>query len=270
MAKFDGKYLTGVVGSAVYKRHGDMQLITAKSRLTKEKQTKNTQRAAAQFGLSSSLAADLRKNLTHIVTDFYDGTMIYRFKTLVQQTMRQAIEHDTKRYHFTTNSFEKLNGFEFNADSPVMNNFFVQPIQSINGNTLSISLPEMYVSEDINFPRKASSCLLNIAVGMYDLTNGFKTICPIQSIEILQHKDHDIIPAQQLTFEIEPGCLCLSIFSFQFIQKTFSGNQLMNRKQFNPAAVFRAVVADGIVDKEKTSKWQAMTFKNDSFLQLSE
>ncbi len=262
MAKFDGKYLTGTAGPTVYKRYRNMQLVTAKSRLSKETQTENTKRAATQFGVSSRLAADLRKNFENIVTDFYDGTMVYRFKTLVQQSLRQALDRETGLYQFTTNSFEKLNGFEFNTDSPVMNNFFVQPVQTIHGNNLTISIPEMYVSEDVCFPRKANSCMLNIAVGMYDLHNGYKTLCPVRSVEINNDKSNDVIPAQELTFEIEPGCLCISMFSFQYIQKTFSGNLIMNSKKFNPAAVFRAVVAEGVVDKGKTEKWQAMTFRN--------
>ncbi|SMD18323.1 hypothetical protein, partial [Pedobacter nyackensis] len=198
--------------------------------------------------------------LKNIVTDFYDGTMVYRFKTVVQQTMRQAMYHQTGGYHFTTNTFDKLNGFEFNADSPVNNILFVQPVQTINGNILTINLPEIHVSEDMKFPRKAGSRFLNIAVGMYDLTYGHKTICPVQTIEIPNDSKNDVIPAQELTFEIEPGCLCVSVFSFQFIQKTFSGNQIMNSKGFNPVAVFRAVMVDGVVDKQRTENWQEMTF----------
>jgi len=260
MAKFDGKFLTGVIGPAVYKRRGNTQLVTAKSRLNKAGQTENTKKAAAHFGVSSSLAADLRRNLKNIVTDFYDGTMIYRFKTVVQQAMRTVLDQQSGGYDFTSNSFDKLNGFEFNADSPVSNNFFMQPAQTINGNILTISLPEIHVSEDMKFPRKASECLLNIAVGMYDLTYGHKTICPVQTIEIT---NNDVIPAQELTFEVEPGCLCVSVFSFQFIQKTFSGNQIMNSKGFNPVAVFRAVIAGGVVEKQRTKNWQEITFKND-------
>ena len=99
---------------------------------------------------------------------------------------------------------------------------------------------------------------------MYDLTHGYRRICPIQSIEIPNDKRNNVIPAQELNFEIEPGCLCISIFSFQFIQKTFSGNVIINSKSFNPAAVFRAVMADGTVDKAATKKWQGMSVVKES------
>lgn len=104
MAKFNGKYLTGTAGPTVYKRYRNMQLVTAKSRLSKETQTENTKRAAAQFGVSSRLTVDLRKNFENIVTDFYDGKMVYRFKTLVQQSLKQALDRDVGNYQFTTNS----------------------------------------------------------------------------------------------------------------------------------------------------------------------
>ncbi|WP_235884616.1 DUF1398 domain-containing protein [Pedobacter hiemivivus] len=264
MAKFDGKFLTGVIGPAVFKKYRNMQLVTGKSRLTKEKQTENTHKAATQFGIASTLAEQFRSVTTEIITDFYDGTMVYRFRTDVQKALKQAFDAQSETYHFTTNSFDRLNGFEFNADSPVMDNFFVQPEQRIEGNILTIKLPEMLVSKDMKFPAKATSCLLNIAVGMYDLTYGNRTMCPIQSIEIPNGSKDNVIPAQELSFEIEPGCLCISMFSFQFIQKTFSGNLIINSKTFNPVAVFRAVIADGIVDQEQTEKWDEMSVVRDS------
>jgi uncharacterized protein YbcV (DUF1398 family) len=264
MAKFDGKFLTGVVGPAVFKKYRNMQLVTGKSRLTKLQQTENTHKAATQFGIASTLAEQFRSVTTEIITDFYDGTMIYRFRTDVQKALKQAFDAQSETYHFTTNSFDRLNGFEFNADSPVMDNFFVQPEQTIEGNMLTIKLPEMLVSKDMKFPAKASSCFLNIAVGMYDLTYGNRTMCPIQSIEIPRGSKDNVIPAQELNFEIEPGCLCISMFSFQFIQKTFSGNLIINSKTFNPVAVFRAVIADGTVDQEQTEKWDEMSVVRDS------
>ena len=197
MAKFDGKFLTGVIGNAVYKKYRNMQLVTAKSRLTKDKQTKNTHKAATQFGISSKLAEQFRSVTREIITDFYDGTMVYRFKTAVQKALRQAFDAQSETYHFTTNSFDRLNGFEFNADSPVMDNFFAQPEQRINGNILTIKIPEMLVSKDMKFPEKATSCLLNIAVGMYDLTYGNRTMCPVQSIEIPNGSKNNVIPAQE-------------------------------------------------------------------------
>jgi hypothetical protein len=261
MAKFDGKFLTGIVGPVVYKKYRGMQLVTAKSRLTLERQTPNTHKAAAIFGLTSSLAADMRRNVGKVVTDFYDGTMVYRFKTAVQLAMRQAMDPETGTYHFTTNSFDRLNGFEFNADSPVMHHLFVQPEQQLTGNTLTLKLPEMKIPQDLKFPKKASSCILNIAVGMYDLTYGHSIICPIQSIEIPYSYETEILPERQFDFVIVPGCLCITLLSFQFVQKTFSGNQIINSKGFNPVALFRATIADGTVDKEHTKGWQSMRFK---------
>lgn len=264
MAKFDGKFLTGVVGPVVYKKYRNMQLVTAKSTLTKKKQTENTKKAATQFGISSALAEQFRRDATGIITDFYDGTMVYRFRTDVQKALRQAFDAQSETYHFTSNSFDRLNGFEFNVDSPVMDNFFVQPEQTINGSILTIRFPEMYISKDMKFPGKASFCLLNIAVGMYDLTYGNRTMCPVQSIKIPNDSENNVLPAQELNFEIEPGCLCISMFSFQFIQKTFSGNLIINSKNFNPVAVFRAVIADGVVDQEQTKKWSYMSVVRDS------
>ena len=88
MAKFDGKFLTGVVGPVTYKKYRDMQLVTVKSTLTKEKQTENTKKAATRFGISSTLAEQFRRDTSEVITDFYDGTMVYRFRTDVQKALK--------------------------------------------------------------------------------------------------------------------------------------------------------------------------------------
>ena len=259
MAKFDGKFFKGMVGPVVYKQYRGMQLVTAKSTLTLASQTENTKKAAAAFGLTSSLAADLRKNLCNIVTGFYDGTMVYRFKKLVQEAIYHSAGPEAGAYNFTANSFERLNGFEFNATSPVASNFFIQPEQELLGDNLMFKLPELRLSHDLKFPNNATSCLLHIAVGMYDLTYGHKTICPVQSVEVLN--EGSVIPAQSFEFTVVPGCLCITVLSFQYMQQTFSGQQIINSKAFNPVAVFSAVMADGAVLPEQTSHWQPMRFK---------
>lgn len=259
MAKFDGRFFKGMVGPVVYKQYRGMQLVTAKSRLSLSGQTTNTKKAAAAFGLTSSLAADLRKNLCNIVTGFYDGTMVYRFKTAVQFAMQQARDNETGQYQFSPNSFERLNGFEFNATSPVSANFFVQPEQELIGDTLMFKLPELRLPHDLKFPKNADICLLNIAVGMYDLTYGHKTICPVQSVELVN--EPSLIPAQSFEFRVQPGCLCVTALSFQYIQQTFSGRQIINSKDFNPVAIFRSVMADGAVEQEQTKAWQPMRFR---------
>ncbi|SDL19732.1 hypothetical protein SAMN04487898_1161, partial [Pedobacter sp. ok626] len=101
MAKFDGKFLTGIVGPAVYKKYRNMQVVTAKSRLTKKQQTKNTHKAATQFGIASTLAEQFRRDAYEVITDFYDGTMVYRFRTDVQKALRQAFDAQSETYHFT-------------------------------------------------------------------------------------------------------------------------------------------------------------------------
>lgn len=188
--------------------------------------------------------------------------MVYRLNTEVLYRLHQAMNKETGSYHFTAQSFDRLNGFEFNIGSLVKRYFFARPDISIAGTQLRVIVPEMNIPRDLKFPKEARGCKLNICLTMYDLTYGHRFKASIKTIEILYDQAHSVVTApEQLDFEIEPGCLCIVSISLQYIEKTFSGDVIMNNKTFNPSAIVKALVAAGDVDLERTKNWQEIKFK---------
>jgi hypothetical protein len=262
MAKFDGKHFRGVAGPVIFKTYRGQQLATSKPKFNPQKQTKESKASASLFGKASNLAASFRAELSPLIIKLYDGGMINRLNTETMYCLNQAINKKTQTFHFEENSFQRLNGFEFNNQALLRNNFLVQPQTELSGNILSVKIPEMHLPGDLTYPKGCTTCVVAIEVAMFDLVNGKRSRCPIQFTEIeTNHKDKVIEPVQ-FDFEIERGCLCVIMFALQYTKAAFAGTMLLNTKEFNPTAILKAFIVPGEVDVSKTKKWKEMKFKN--------
>lgn len=246
MGKFDGKHLTGLVGDSVSRRgkNGNM-IIQSKPR--EYKQTKATRQAAGVFGQGIRLACVIRKDLHFLIRGNYDGDMITRFNTPVNEVLRHCYDKETEKFTFDADSFARLTGTEFNLKSPLINSLWVSAETVLNGNTLKIQLPEMEIGKQLKFPARANVCELNIAVALIALAPGLHRHAMYQSIEI--SKEQQILPAREFTFEIPDGCLCVAGIGLQYFSLHKQVKTIINSKTFNPAAICGAVVSPGIFVK---------------------
>lgn len=261
MATYDGKFFKGSAGPVVYKKYRNLQIIQSKPEFLPGSQTKATQLAALSFGLSSRLAKAIRKNLDAVVTPFFDGRMVNRMNGDLIQIMTQAFDPKAKTFAFHTESFNRLAGFEFNINSPVRDNFFVQPELSLTGNSFKIAIPPIQLPQELRFPKDGRLCTIGLVLGMFDLKHGRMTLSPIQTFQVKWSYGPELLPARTFDFEIEPGCLCVAAISMQYTKTTFVGTMLVNNKAFNPVAIVKAFIAGGEADEARTKAWQRMEFK---------
>lgn len=261
MARVDGKFITGKIGPTVYKKYRNKQVVQQTPVFTPSSHTERSKITAKIFGKASTLAMTLRNNLNPIVTDFTDGEMVNRLNSEVVHILNQCKNIEKDDFDFRVDSFNRLNGFEFNQRSLVRNIFYVRPELEIADNHLKINIPEMRLPQEFNFPKEIGQCMLSFGLGMFDLTNGQHYFSPIQSKEIVYQYKAAIIAPQQFEFEIEPGCLCVTVISLQFLRNTFAGKMFYNTIDFNPAAILKAFISEGRATKVKTKSWQQMNFK---------
>ncbi|WP_285057411.1 hypothetical protein [Pedobacter ginsengisoli] len=260
MAKLDGKFLRGMIGPVVNKKYRGIQVITQSPRYDPNKRTEPSKKAAVKFGVASNLAASIRGNFYNVIVQLYDGPMINRLLKEVRIILGQSLDQETDTFNFDSESFSRLNGFEFNEESPVRDNLFVQPATMLIGQNLQVQFPDIHIPRDLKFPKTSNICMLGVAVGMYDLSYGRMILSPVQSVEIINSPDGVVIPAKQFDFEIEPGCLCIVVISLQYLKTTFAGKMLINDKQFSPCGILSATIAGGQVDELKTKHWKKMDF----------
>jgi len=258
MARIIGKYLKGVLGDSVLKTYGKMQIVQAKPVKGNSRRTEGTEKAASLFGVASNIAREFRTGVSKLVTPFYDGTMIFRLNTEVAHSLRYANNPETGSFNLVADSFSRLEGFDFNAKSPLVNTLVSLPQVEIGEHSLTVSLPALEIPKNLKFPKDTKFCRVLIGRTLTDLTNKKRKI-DFVSFEILNKKG--ITVPQSWEFETEPGCVCIVVISLQFIQSSLAGETVVNNKTFNPAAILKAVVLNGQVDKTQTKSWSGTLTK---------
>lgn len=257
MARLDGKFIRGIVGPVTYKTHGDKQIVQAKSKKAQIDMTVATYDAAFIFGRASTLAAYIRV-ATDPIIDFYDGKMIFRLTGECNQILQQASVDKDKVFDFSQDYFNRLNGFEFNQESPVKTYLFAQPQVTLTEQNVTIDLPEMQIPGDLKFPANARYCTVAFSVALFDLNNEQYKSHEIQSFEIELQPKSFTLPPQQLIFEAAPGCLCVISLALYYFEKSFAGKKMVNSKSFSPSAILKAAFCPG--DPVKKTDWAQMTF----------
>ncbi|TCC90212.1 hypothetical protein EZ428_13100 [Pedobacter frigiditerrae] len=255
MGTIKGKFIKGKAGSLVFREYRGTQVVSGLPKVIKSHRTEGTKKAATLFGKSSKLAGGIRRGLGYICGKFYDGTMIYRSNTEILRCLTAARDPE-KQFDFNADSFRTLAGFEFNVGSMVKNHFYVQPQVTIEGNTLKVTVPEIKIPTDLKWPiDRLKTCKLLIATIGIDLKRGSTKFAEPQVMDIPYTYKPSLVASQTFEFEMIPGCLYVTAISLQYVEETFIGETTINTKDFNPAAILHAHIADGITDPALTKGW---------------
>ena len=257
MATFDGKFIRGAAGDVIFRKQGKKQVVQGKSKKAQIDMTQATFDAAFIFGRASTLAWYMRAGMDNIVR-FYDGGMISRFTGECNQILQKAATGKDNKFDFSQDYFSRLNGFEFNMESPVKNHLFAQPVVSLAEQRVTIDLPEMQISKDLKFPANASYCIVAFNVMLLDLDNDKCENQEIQSFEIDLTDKQLTVPAQQLNFEGAPGALCVIALGLYYFEKTFAGKAMINNKSLSPSALLKAAFCPGQTVSQEN--WTKMVF----------
>lgn len=264
MGIMDGDFLRGTVGSSVFKKHRNQQVVQGKSKKKQIDMTAASYDSAFVFGRASTLASTIRVLNSDLIA-FYDGAMISRFTGECNYILQQAATMGGKKFNFSPEAFSRLNGFEFNNDSPVKNYLFAQPITSFTGNLVNIDVPEIHIPNDLRFPPRARYCIVAFKVCLFDLQTDTYKDQAIKSFEIELKYPATTVPATQLSFEATQGCLCIISLGLFYLEKTFAGNTVVNSTSFSPSAILKAVFCPGELIQQDWTKIDYHTKKNRKF-----
>lgn len=241
MATFDGKHLKGLVGNLVVRKGKNKQIVQTVP--ASVKQTIATKKASGVFGKGSKLAGAIRQNLDIIINKNYDSEMINRFNAPVTTVLRQCYNAETEKFDFREDSFERLAGFEFNSKSLVINSLWVKPEMRFSANTLTILIPEIKIPGQLKFPARANVCELGITLSQIALKEGLQNSPQFLKVEL--HKEQEVIPAHEFTFEVQDGICCVAGIGLNYYSLQNNMKTELNSKTFNPAAVIGAIITPG-------------------------
>lgn len=262
MATIKGKFIHGTIGNTVYRNYRGTQILQSKPEMDKRNRTDATVNAAKTFGKASKLSYAIRFGLQHISLKWHDSTMNFRLNSEILRCLSIAKNGEKQAFNFNVDTFKSLAGFEFNINSPLKKHLYVQPALRIAENRLFIDIPDLHIPGDIRFPEERIDCRLMIATTMIDLTKGLVTIPEPQSMDIPGYFKTNHSPGQTFTFDLMPGCLCITGISLEYIEKTFAGVYVINHKSFHPAAILHAFMTEGTADHTNSNDhWSKLNFE---------
>lgn len=244
MASKKGNLIVGALGTVVYRVVHDKQVISGRVAAGKMKQTPATVLSGGMFGQASSLASAIKRSSRN---KWFHSHMSQNLTSPLSTIFRRCVDLDTMTYTFGTNSFSELVGFDYNKKSKLVQRLSELPKVVLQEDKLIVTLPELKIPSQLNFPFKSFRCELAIGVSFFRLNKQLKSRTEkIQSVEFL--KDEKTSAPMQLEFQVPAGCLCIVSLYLEYAIASAEGWSVINDKKFNPAGICAAIVTPGNYD----------------------
>lgn len=252
MAEQRGKFLRGVLGGYIFRVVNNKQQVYPKPLPKTMKQTKATKRASNTFGMASSLGAQIRMTVSGEIANCSDSLMTNRLNGELITILGESRNPATKLYHFDTDSFSRLKGFEYNVHCRVEQSMLARPQVSIADDKLKVNIPTLNIPSQLKFPRASFHCDLKILVSLFRLKDGkFAKVPDLQQIEVTKNKT--FMEGQELIFSVPSGCLCIVSL---FVEFSIPGKRDWEpMKDFYSGCICGALVTPGIFQADLRRTW---------------
>lgn len=255
MARFKGKFLIGTIGNLTFKKNKKKQILQTKPGKGGVKQTTATKKAASVFGKASQFAYLIRNGFRQLTESNYDGEMINRLNKENFAILRQCYRPETESYEFKTDSFRRLNGFDFNSNSLLKDSIWVTPSVQLQDQELLIQLPEFKIPADLKFPVSGEHCDLKLRVHLFSVKTGIQHHVILDPLKISY--DQKVVPAREWKLEVPDGCICLTGTALHYYRSQDDMKIPLNGKEFNPAIILDVTVSKGEFSLSPTPDWQS-------------
>ncbi|SDZ84868.1 hypothetical protein [Pedobacter hartonius] len=258
MARQNGKFISGVLGPLVYRVVNGKQIISTKTAPGTIKQTTDTKRSADTFGMGSSLGASIRKTLAGQLSGFYDIGMISRLNGKMAEILGTCRNPKSRLYQFETNSFSRLDDFEFNANSEATNLLSKAPTVVLRDGILTIMLPKLVILQHLKFPNRSYKCEISFNVSLFRLRDGLMKAFPDTQSFLITKNMKEVDP-DEFIFAVPDGCLCVVSVFLNYLTAEKTGWKSINSKKFNPGCICAALISPGAYKDDGHIIWTKMT-----------
>lgn len=257
MAKKNGKFLRGVLGSLVFRVVNGKQIVTIRPPKGSIKQSEATKKASQTFGMASSFAAQILRGLKVALVEPGDTRVRNKMNSAIAVILKNCRDPETGKYHFDDQSFTPLDNFELNTRSKVQDLVIGMPSVMYKDGVLRLSLIDLKIPAMLKFPHDSFKCKITFCMLMYRLSEGLAVLNP-EMQELVVTKDRKSTEAQDFIFKIPEGCFCLVTMTLQYAVAMKSGWQIINTKHFNPARICATVFAPGTYQPVPGQLWTEM------------
>ena len=257
MAIWNGKMLNGVLGLYVFREMNGKQVVSRRLAKGEMKQTEETKRVAAVFGMAGKLGNQLRGTVKNSIDKLYDPAMSRRLTMTLKEILIRCCDPKSEQYSFEEQSFSRLNGFDYNLTSPLNKNLIKDLAPTMANGILSIVLSASKPMDLLIFPEGSSACELTIGISLFRLKDGMKKFnAEIQVLTIRKYGAD--IDRQNFEFAVPDGCLCVVSVFLKYYTVLRDLATIINSKTFSPAGICTALITPGLYKNTDKRAWVRM------------
>ena len=254
MGKFDGKFFAGPVGPVIFRKSKGKQIVSVKPLPGTVKQTENTKKASGTFGMASLMTSQIREGFSHEISNLHDGSLHSRLMTTLNPILSQCRDLGTMKYDFEANSFNRLQGLNFNIESPLEKKMGVFPEIKLENNKLQVVFPSGKLESKIKFIKGSTYCNLTLSLLLFRLKDGLRSKTSVKETIRVDRMNQEPLGNIAFEYTVPNGCLCvLGIFL-----KYHNYKYMLNTNSMSPAAICFSSVLPGDFDGENTEDWYDM------------
>jgi len=186
----------------------------------------------------------IRKTWDALPDMFQSDQTMQRLTSVLTDILGVCRNKDTMKYHFETDSFSALEGFNLNVNSKLNRMLLNMPVLKLEGNALQLVLPEFQIPQTLKFPGKSFRCVMTAAFSLFRLRDGY--MHPRPELQVLEvNKTMAKVGAHEFNFSIPDGCLCIVTLSLDYFRGGSGGWKSINSTRFSPACICGAFVTPG-------------------------
>lgn len=250
MARYDGKFLRGVIGPVILKKSGNKQQVIPRGRAGTVKQSAATKQASGTFGMASGLSGQIKAVLKEDWGIAGDGSVHARLSTALNQLLMRAREPVTGQYSFGADSFQGLAGFEFNAARRLADKLPRRLELHLDGNWLSAVFPTGEKPLKLKFVKGSNACKLTVSVAFFRLAEGLVSRSADRRSQMIKTEKFDL-SGMAFSFKVPSGCLYLLTMSMEYYRGEFPIVDM----SLNTGAIYDAQVVKGEYTEGRKFLW---------------
>lgn len=248
MAKVNNRgVVRGKVGPVIYRRYRDINIVQGKPKSFT--QTQNSILASAEFGLSSSTAAVIRRAFEPAYIH-RDGTAVSRSTQSVYRCIRKSATAAVGHRDLHDGDLNELIGMEFNTSSKLSEILQVNhTVKKLGDGSIYVTLSAFNSNISIKRPaelaKRGYKCRIRLMLIAFNFREEYLEYLDVQDISFYNHKD---ISEQTVQLKGSSDASCMQLLSMSlmlFDQMDSTGeNVLLNGKTFSPCAIIAAFEAE--------------------------
>jgi hypothetical protein len=244
MATNDGKFFRGVIGKVVFRVVNGKQIAQQRVAAGTIKHSEDTKKSNQTFGMASTLGAQLRRTVSSRITQKVDTTIASRLSGQLFSILSARRDKTTMLYDWQPDSFEALEGFNFNPKQLINKRLDKLPAITLKDETLTVSFPQISMPGILKFPYSSFRCKLSVTVSLFRLADG-KMVPRSASQEKMFEKAISSYPTFKLKYNVPNGCLYIVTLWLDYENMTPNGNKTFNEPRLHSAEVCEARISEG-------------------------